>query len=408
MEVHRLLATGEYDRLVYSAHPNESHMLGTGIFSVCKEVKYYIVSKLCEMGQVKLGKQRIQSQFEDIRQRFLRQHHKDIHEALSKVFVGKPVLNPAPMSNVAMERFCRCKNKYRSTGESFMVPALHGTNARNYASIFQEGLLIPGCDNNIKNANGSAYGLGVYTAKLNEPGLSASFCKQPSMLVCCVIDETRADLVEHVSWSSCQTRFRQAKTKKDVGKHTFDYVEDLEVWYECDDYAYYDIWSWCEWEEEPRPSPSENVKHVLDAMVVFDSSYVVPLFVASGSRLRNLCNCDQCVGIKEVDSWPWPPNSGHDGLMCWPRGWTARHGHRKMLSSPSGRTESGSCGKKFPMKHVSRKGSHAYACTWHKERDARSGHMRAQHSESPALSHSIKKTPVDSSFIQKGACEFES
>jgi len=137
-----------------------------------------------------------------------------------------------------MERFCRCKNKYRSTGGSFLVPALHGTHARCYASIFQNGLLIPGCDNNIKVANGSAYGVDVYTAKLNEPWLSAFFCKQPSMLVCCVIADARADLLEGAKWSSL--RFRQARTSKDACKHMFDYVEELEVWHEWDDYAYYD------------------------------------------------------------------------------------------------------------------------------------------------------------------------
>jgi len=135
-------------------------------------------------------------------------------------------------------------------------------------------------------------------------------------------------------------------------------------------------------------------------MVIFDPAYVVPLFVASGQQLRRFCNCDRCLGIEEVDAWL--PNSGHDGLMFWPRGWTARHGRRKMLSSARRKTESGSCGDELFAKHVSRKGSHAHACTRQK-RVSRRGHRPSQRSESPPSSHSFQKSLVCKALVSKRA-----
>merc|ERR1711881_48062 len=142
---------------------------------------------------------------------------------MGKAFVGQAVLDPTPMGHAAMERFCRCYSEYRAKDASFMGPALHGTDTRNYTSIFQDGLVIPGQGNNINVAHGSAFGLGVYTAKLNSPWLSQDFSTQPSMLVCCVIDDAHADLLEEEGQTrSCHPGyplpFRKAKSSKDNGK----------------------------------------------------------------------------------------------------------------------------------------------------------------------------------------------
>lgn len=45
-EICALLSTGKYTQLVYSAQPNNSAIIGTGIFEVCDTVKRCIVSKL--------------------------------------------------------------------------------------------------------------------------------------------------------------------------------------------------------------------------------------------------------------------------------------------------------------------------------------------------------------------------
>merc|ERR1719343_346652 len=65
-----------------------------------------------------------------------------------------------------------------------MVPVYHGTDPRNFASIFQRGLLIPGKDNDLRVVNGSAFGLGIYTAPLNNPSLSLCYARQKQLLVC--------------------------------------------------------------------------------------------------------------------------------------------------------------------------------------------------------------------------------
>jgi len=282
-------------------------------------------------------------------------------------FAGNYKLDPAPLGHAVKKRFCQCYSKHCSTDASDMVPALHGTDTRNYASIFENGLLIPGCGNNIKVMHGSAYGLGIYTAKLSNPELSQDFCTQPSMLVCCVINDACTSCVE--AHPSYPIRFRHAKHSS--GKHLFDSVDELDVWYERDDYAFYDIWSWNEWNEMPQSEsskPSESsgiVKHVRDSMVIFDPSYVLPLFVVSGSGWTrpNYCDCDMCMGI--VDDFPNVVL--HDRLMYWPRGWVARHGQRHMLSSlRSGKKQLGSCDQALPAKGTHRKGSHAYTGTGQK------------------------------------------
>jgi len=96
-----------------------------------------------------------------------------------------------------------------------LCPAFHGTAHRNHRLIFQDGLLIPGQGNNLEVVNGSAHGLGIYTARLNAAWLSGCFCDDPSLLVCAVLQ-------------------------------------------------------------------SKAVRHVMDAMVVFNAASVVPLFVGRG------------------------------------------------------------------------------------------------------------------------------
>merc|ERR550532_3262879 len=66
-------------------------------------------------------------------------------------------------------------------------PAFHGTNANNYNSIFQRGLLIPGHGNELQIIHGAAHGTGIYTANIDAAWLSRGFCTEQSMLVCAVI-----------------------------------------------------------------------------------------------------------------------------------------------------------------------------------------------------------------------------
>lgn len=161
--------------------------------------------------------------FEQVRHGFLAKHGESIRSNLSTALGGPVSLTPAPIATSVIERFMEVYDPMIG-----LLPTFHGTNAANHMSIFERGLLIPGQDNNIKVAHGSAHGLGVYTARVTSPYLSRGYCTEPRMLVCGVADGTVAGV--------CPV-----------------------------------------------------VRHVGDAVVIFDSRRVVPLFEATGHGLRPSC-----------------------------------------------------------------------------------------------------------------------
>ena len=66
----------------------------------------------------------------------------------------------------------------------------HGTKSQNIDSISRVGLLMPG-NNGHKVANGSAHGVGIYTAQLGKATLSKTFCDSNKMFVCAVCDTSQ-------------------------------------------------------------------------------------------------------------------------------------------------------------------------------------------------------------------------
>jgi len=147
-----------------------------------------------------------------------------IEKALHCVFDGDIELSVAPLSPTVVDRFMKIICDKPSTR---LRPAFHGTSVCNHSGIFKDGLLIPGQGNTLKVANGSAHGLGIYTANLNAAWLSRGFCDKPKILVCAVL-QTGA------------------------------------------------------------------VRHVFDAMVVFNAAHVVPLLVGEGRRFHN---CSHSPGM---------------------------------------------------------------------------------------------------------------
>ncbi|KNC49708.1 uncharacterized protein AMSG_11926 [Thecamonas trahens ATCC 50062] len=65
----------------------------------------------------------------------------------------------------------------------------HGTHAQNMTSILQRGLIVPGRDG-VSVVNGSAYGVGIYTAtQLSTPAAYArGYVNEPQVLICGLID----------------------------------------------------------------------------------------------------------------------------------------------------------------------------------------------------------------------------
>jgi len=113
-----------------------------------------------------------------------------------------------------------------------LLPAFHGTGIRNVPSIFARGLLIPGHGNTLRVVHGSAHGRGIYVAKVHAARLSAGFARScvAGMLVVGVLDD------------AVESSASQKSGSFSVG------------------------------------AESRLIRHVGDAMVVFDPSRVLPFF----------------------------------------------------------------------------------------------------------------------------------
>jgi len=166
--------------------------------------------------------------FDTLRAKFLRRHGKPLVDSLDQCMEGR-TLTPAPLALEVSDRFlATCGRRVEK-----ISPGFHGTAGNIHESICSRGLLIPGQNNDIKVVNGSAHGNGVYIAKLNNPWLSQGFARGVNkMFVCGVVDDA-------VNLSQAERIGSRHITKQ-----------------------------------------SENVHHVGDAMVVFESVRVAPLFVA--------------------------------------------------------------------------------------------------------------------------------
>lgn len=175
--------------------------------------------------------------FEKFREKFLEEHGLAFCRGLHSCFQGPIQLEPTPLWDDLKLKFLDS-----ATGglTGTVVPAFHGTGASNLSSIYKNGFLIPGVGNNLKVAHGSAHGLGVYAATLNNPHISWSFCTNrhtrpgsEKMLVCGVIDDA-------------------------VQKAQASFMGHL-----------------------PMHAESDNIRRVGDAIVAFDTRRIAPLFVAS-------------------------------------------------------------------------------------------------------------------------------
>mmetsp|Transcript_77475 Transcript_77475/g.239182 ORF Transcript_77475/g.239182 Transcript_77475/m.239182 type:complete len:513 (-) Transcript_77475:8-1546(-) len=135
------------------------------------------------------------SPFEQFRWQFLKEHGTTFcsHMVASS---GAVSLRAAPLNLEVGEAFMRaCQGELHGQ----LRPAYHGTATRNLTSIYKIGLVIPGQGNDLKVANGSAYGLGIYTAEVSSPALSLGYargeCKR--LLVCGVLDSPDPAVVRH-------------------------------------------------------------------------------------------------------------------------------------------------------------------------------------------------------------------
>jgi hypothetical protein len=179
-------------------------------------------------------KSRYPHSFEALRHEFLERHAATIKANLSAKSNGPLKLRATPVSREVQNRFIE---ECADTRGGEVVPAYHGSQAQNYDSICERGLLIPGRGNELAIVNGAAHGRGIYTARVDAPSLSMTFCTEPRLLVCGVLDDSLELMPEQ---ESCG-RFA-------VG------------------------------------AQSQSIKHVGDAIVVFNDRRVIPLFEAAADE----------------------------------------------------------------------------------------------------------------------------
>lgn len=182
--------------------------------------------------------------FEAVRQDFWKKHSQQVRHSLSKCFQGPVTISPAPIAPAVQQRFLEGRSSV-PWGE--VVPVFHGSDAKNYPSIFERGLLIPGQGNELKVVHGAAHGTGIYTADVHSPSLSRGFCSMPRMLVCGVLDDAEPAFGEQ-------------------------YCGRFQV-----------------------SAASKAVKHVGDALVVADARRVVPLFEARAEAFGGASASSQAV-----------------------------------------------------------------------------------------------------------------
>jgi len=129
-----------------------------------------------------------ESSFLQFRWKFMELHGSLICENLKRLFNDSFFIRFAPLScDVASTFMKACQGGLAGK----LRPAYHGTNEVNLPSIYRQGLLIPGQGNGIKVANGSAHGLGIYTADVSNPHLSWGYARGSfqKLLICGVIDD---------------------------------------------------------------------------------------------------------------------------------------------------------------------------------------------------------------------------
>jgi len=127
--------------------------------------------------------------FEKLRWGFLKDFGDSICSGLSSCYNGVWDLRPAPIDKDVQRMFMDAQRTSKKSDA--LQPALHGTNQSNLGSIYSRGLLIPGNHNGLRVVNGSAYGLGIYTAYVQNASMSMNYSRGPlrPVLVCGVIDE---------------------------------------------------------------------------------------------------------------------------------------------------------------------------------------------------------------------------
>jgi hypothetical protein len=117
--------------------------------------------------------------FGQVQKSFLLQYGQQVCRELRDCTKSSMSLKPTSLSSGVQQRFLDAHDTLQGT----LRPGFHGTSSSNFPSIFERGLLIPGQGNDLRVVNGAVHGYGIYTAKVDSPGLSWGFCRDKKMLM---------------------------------------------------------------------------------------------------------------------------------------------------------------------------------------------------------------------------------
>lgn len=185
----------------------------------------------------------------------LQKRIRELHEWRVRRDLGPDAeLSPVQPEEPVRKRFLEaCALLEHSTSIGY-----HGTAAKNIPSISKKGLMVPG-HGGVRVVNGSAHGVGIYTARLGKPSLSKGFCDSDQMFLCAICDVSApvAESKTIQNWSPSSTIVQTFAPAHAAPRRIGSFA------------LYQD---------------SKEVKHVGDAMVIFKEHLVVPLFTVSKRR----------------------------------------------------------------------------------------------------------------------------
>jgi len=186
--------------------------------------------------------------WEDLLHSVRRNHAWRIYEELGP----DTVLSPVYPEEHVQQRFLRARNDLNH----MMSIGYHGTKRTNLSGIARKGLLVPGSKSGIKVQNGSAHGVGVYTARVGKASLSKGFSDSGALFVCAICDTScEPDSVTAATFVPSSTHVMSSAQFPKRGAFTVG--------------------------RQNVKQASDEVLHVGDAIVVFEDRCVVPLFLAS-------------------------------------------------------------------------------------------------------------------------------
>jgi len=206
---------------------------------------------------------------------------------LYRTFGPEALISPTSLSKRVEDRFMRRMRSCRGNPEASLLLAFHGTKKTNFSGICRQGFLLPGIKGGVPIANGNAHGAGIYTAREGSAVLSKTFCDSRSMLVCGVIDACDSDPDDNEDEDGLKM-LRIGRAPKRPS--SWSRVAMLGNYQAPRMLGNYQV-----------TKESKEVRHVGDALVVFNPNCVVPLFQVDGVPSKLYQSAWQTPSAKKQD-----------------------------------------------------------------------------------------------------------